>query len=122
MTGPGNPRYKGTWVDRRTGYRFIRPDLLDEETRALVPPGKREVPEHRAVIAKMLGRWPTSREHVHHINGDKLDNRPENLTLMDWTAHSREHRKVLHRMVVLEEENRALRSALAALKGDGRRT
>lgn len=113
MTGPGNPRYRGTWIDKRSGYRMVRPDLLDAETQKLIPKGRREVPEHRAVMARLLGRWPTSREHVHHINGDKTDNRPENLTLMDWAEHSREHRAVLKRMVLLEEENRALRAALA---------
>lgn len=53
------------------GYRVVRQD-------------GRPVHHHRVVMEEALGRrlWPD--ENVHHINGDRLDNRIENLEL--WST------------------------------------
>lgn len=52
----------------------------------------RLVHEHRHVMEQILGRRLKPSEIVHHLDGDKLNNSPDNLTLLpSQTAHVLEH-------------------------------
>lgn len=47
--------------------------------------------EHRHIVEQHIGRKLTRQEVVHHINGDKSDNRIENLAVMSLSEHSTMH-------------------------------
>lgn len=52
------------------------------------------IPHHRWIMEQHLGRTLSADEVVHHINHDKLDNRIENLEVMDRRAHSCLHHPI----------------------------
>lgn len=63
----------------RSGYVLVK---MPESPMAMA---NGYVPEHRLVMAEVLGRPLEKFENVHHINGVRDDNRPENLEL--WNTY-----------------------------------
>lgn len=92
--GPDSPGWKGG-RRKKNGYICIQLPGSDGSTRY----------EHRLVAEQMLGRPLEAGEVVHHINGVKTDNRPENLAVMS----AREHR-LLHARLDADRGHRRRRS------------
>jgi len=48
---------------------------------------------HRHVASLKLGRWLRSGEHVHHIDGNRENNSPDNLIVLSNSEHQKMHKK-----------------------------
>lgn len=74
--------WKGGRIKTSTGYIYMKAEGHPYSN------SHGYVLEHRLVMEQKLGRYLLPSERVHHINGIKTDNRPENLMLVSRANHS----------------------------------
>lgn len=85
----GNQRTGSGYIDSG-GYRIIEKDGVAKS-------------EHRRVMENFIGRELFPEENIHHLNGDKLDNRIENLEIWNTSQPSgqRIKDKLIHSIELL---------------------
>ena len=73
-------------IDKGTGYYYF----LDKE-HPLATGKAHRILFHRHIMSVSIGRWITSKEVVHHIDHNKLNNNIENLELLSQSEHMQLH-------------------------------
>ena len=76
QTGPKSVNWRGGRIISKKGYVWIMSKGHPGATK------DGYVMEHRLVMETIIGRRLVTSEHVHHLNGIKDDNRPENLAIL----------------------------------------
>lgn len=88
----GRPKENNPKVAKvnREGYLYYTRGMLSPEESAMFGGGN-AILQHRYVMTMHLGRPLDPKELVRHLNGDKKDNRLENLAIGDYRENRQDH-------------------------------
>ena len=93
--GKRSPAWKGGRHKDRNGYVMVYNPQHQNAT------AKGYVQEHRMVMSDHIGRPLISKENVHHINGDRSDNKLSNLEL--WNTMQPSGQRVEEKILFAKE-------------------
>ena len=83
--GEKNPSWQGGRVKDPQGYILIK--LPPDSPYLSMANSNRYIKEHRLVVSISLNRLLEPKEFVHHKNGNRADNRQENLLIVNSSTH-----------------------------------
>jgi len=87
--GKNHPRWKGGERYCQNGYIYKR--VYEDDIYYPMADKDGRMKRARYVMANYLGRCLDRKEHVHHKNKNRTDDRISNLELVDYREHLRQH-------------------------------
>jgi hypothetical protein len=116
LVGDKHPQWKGGISLSKRGYISVcvSPDSPFISMASSNHNKGYRIAQHRLVMAQTIGRSLSKEEIVHHLNGIKNDNRPENLVIV--TRHAHETKTFIR---VLQREIRRLQLIIDNFKSYG---
>lgn len=115
-SGSKHHNWKGGKLVSKDGYIYLHISLIPEDEHVLVRPMLNNadyVLEHRLIMARQINRSLHVKEIVHHMNGVKNDNRPENLMLCSNSSHKKEELRIIDKLKARIRELEAQVSSLS---------